>query len=135
MSITLTNPFTVNAGGSQVENDTAGACTALHIDFVAKTYTVTFQSGTLSGSPSNLVPGPYAQQIVVTVYVGATNATQTFGTWWLNGIKQASIVPSADLTEFIAQVIGDRNTAEGFASVAGGLMPGTQVPWVAGSTL
>lgn len=132
MSITLTNPYTVSVNGTQVEDDTAGACTGLSIDFLARTYSVTFKMGTLTGNPPNLNVGPYAnatQTITTTVYVGPTTGGQTFGQWWLNGVLQGSIIPAATLNSFVSQILGDRNTAEGFVSVSGGLMPGTQVPW------
>lgn len=116
MSITLTNPYTVSVNGTQVEDDTAGACTGLSIDFLARTYSVTFKMGTLTGNPPNLNVGP-------------TTGGQTFGQWWLNGVLQGSIIPAATLNSFVSQILGDRNTAEGFVSVSGGLMPGTQVPW------
>lgn len=132
MSITLTNPYTVVVNGVQVEDDTVGACTSLSIDFIGRTYTVVYKLGTLTGNPPDLNVGPYAQAtqtVTVTVYVGPTTSTQTFGQWWLNGALQASIIPTATLNSFVTQILGDRNTAEGFVSVAGGLMPGTQVPW------
>lgn len=101
MSVTLTTPYTVAIGGTQVENDTVGACTSTTTDFIAMTMTYTFMIGTLGGSPSNLIPGAQAQlqgkTITVTVYIGPTTATQTFGQWWLNGVLQGSIVSSTIL--------------------------------------
>jgi ethanolamine utilization microcompartment shell protein EutL len=133
MSITLTAPYTMTIRGTQVENDTIGACTGMSMDYLLNIMTYNFAVGTLSGSPANLSMGPYAQtngaNIIVAVYVGPTTTTQTFGQWWLNGILQATIVPSANLTASVTQLLANRNTAEGFVAVAGGLMPGTQVPW------
>jgi len=133
MSITLTTPYTVSIGGSQVENDTIGACVFSSMDYLARVMTYVFKVGSLVGSPPDLNPGPYAQlnsqTVTVAVYVGPTTATQTFGQWYLNGNLQATLVPTATLTPIVAQLITDRNNAEGFVSVAGGLMPGSVVPW------
>ena len=133
MSIALTTPYTVAIGGVQVENDTIGACVSSSIDYLARTLTYTFKVGTLTGSPSNLNVGPYAQlqgqTITVTVYIGTTNATQTTGQWFLNGVLQGSIIPSGTINPIISTIIADRNTAEGFVAVSGGLMPGTTTAW------
>ena len=133
MSITLTTPYTVSIGGVSVEDDTVGACTSYSMDFMGLILTVVFQIGTLTGSPANLNVGPYAQQqgqdITVAVYLGPTTASQTYGQWWLNGALQSTVVPVSTLSPFVTQLLGDRNAAETFVSVSGGLMPGTQVPW------
>lgn len=135
MSITLTTPYQVSVNNVSVENDTVGACTCMSMDFLANVMTYTFKIGTLTGSPSNLNVGSYAQtngQIVtVSVYVGPTTATQTFGQWYLNGVLQSTIVAAATLNPIVTKLISDRNTAEGFVAVAGGLMPGTVVAWAA----
>jgi len=135
MSITLTTPYTVAIGGTQVENDTVGACTSMSMDYLARILTYTFKVGTLTGSPVNLNVGPLAQTngqtVVVSVYVGPTTTTQTFGQWSLNGVLQGSIVPSATLNPIVTQLLANRNTAETFVAVANGLMPGTQVAWAA----
>jgi len=133
MSITLTTPYTVAIGGVQVENDIVGACTASSVDYLGLTMTYVFKVGTLTGSPANLNVGPYAQlqgqTITVMVYIGPTTATQTFGQWYLNGLLQGSLVPSATLNPIVSQLLTDRNNAENFVAVSGGLMPGSQVPW------
>jgi len=133
MSITLTTPYTVAIGGTQVEDDTAGACVSMSMDYLARVLTYTFKVGTLTGSPSNLNVGPYAQQqgqiVTVTVYVGPTTATQTFGQWTLNGVLQGSIISSTILNPIVTQLLANRNTAEGFVAVSGGLMPGSTVAW------
>jgi hypothetical protein len=134
MSITLTTPYTVAVNGSTVENDTIGACTSSSMDYLARVMTYTFKIGSLTGSPANLNVGPYSQNppsqnIVVNVYVGPTTSNQTFGQWYLNGVLQSTIISSTILNPIVAQLITDRNNAEGFVSVSGGLMPGTQVPW------
>jgi len=133
MSINLTTPYTVSINGTQVENDTVGACVGSSVDYLARTLTYVFKIGTLTGSPSNLNVGPIAQQqnqtVTVTVYVGPTQGGQTTGQWWLNGVLQASIIPAATLNPIITQLLSNRNTAEGFVAVSGGLMPGTQVAW------
>lgn len=135
MSITLTVPYTVAIGGVQVENDTVGACVSSSVDYLARTLTYVFKVGTLTGSPANLNGGPYAQlqgqTVTVTVYVGPTTATQTFGQWYLNGALQSSTISGTILNPIVTQLITDRNNSEGFVSVSGGLMPGTQVLWTA----
>ena len=141
MSITLTTPYTVSVNGTQVEDDTIGAVTSISIDYIGCLLTVVYKIGTLIGSPSTFNAGPYAQlngkTITVIVYIGPTTASQTYGMWWLNGALQSSIVPSASLTNTISTAISWWNTAESFASVSGGLLPGTQVAWVetSGGTL
>lgn len=129
MSITLTNPFTVSSNGALIENDLSAACISLSIDYLARTYTVVFQTGNLAGSPPNLVPGAYSQMTTVTVYVGPNTATLKQGNWWLNGILQSSIIPGATLSSYMTQILGDRNTAE--VNTSTNLLPGTQVPWTA----
>jgi hypothetical protein len=134
MSITLTTPYTVAINGTQVEDDTVGACSSYSMDFLAKILTVVFKIGTLTGSPSTLNVGPYSQQppiqtVTVAVYLGPTGGGQTQYQWWLNGVLQASIIPSATMAPFVTQLLGDRNASETFVAVSGGLMPGTQVPW------
>jgi hypothetical protein len=135
MSIALTTPYTVSIGGSQVENDISGDCTSMSMDYLARILTYTFKVGTLTGSPVNLNVGPYAQlqgQVVtVMVYVGSTNTTQTFGQWWLNGTLQGTIIASATLNPIVTQLLANRNTAEGFVAVSGGLLPGTTTAWAA----
>lgn len=133
MSITLTTQYTIAVNGTQVEDDTIGACVASSMDYLARMMTYVFKVGTLTGSPPNLNIGPYAQTngqtITVSVYVGPTTATQTFGQWYLNGVQQGSLVQSSTLAPFLTQLLTDRNNAETFVAIAGGLMPGVQVPW------
>ena len=135
MSITLTSPYTVSINGSTVETDTIGACVASSVDYLARTLTYVFKVGTLTGSPVNLNVGPYAQTngqtVTVMVYIGPTTATQTTGQWYLNGILQGTIIPGGTINPIISTILGDRNTAEGFVAVPGGLMPGSVTPWVA----
>ena len=136
MSISLTTPYVVNINAIQVEDDTTGACTSMTMDYLARMMTYTFKVGTLTGSPSNLNVGPYAQlqgqTITVSVYVGANivGGLQT-GTWFLNGVQQAAVIPSGAINPIITQLLANRNTAEGFVAVGGGLMPGTTTAWVA----
>jgi hypothetical protein len=135
MSITLTTPFTVSLNGVQVENDTNGACIGYSMDYIGRQLTYYFNLGTLAGSPTNLVSGPQAQiqnkNIQVTVYVGSTTATQTFGQWYLNGVLQGSLVPAATLNPIVTQLLANRNSAESFVAVAGGLLPGSVTAWTA----
>lgn len=134
MSIALTTQYTVAIGGVQVEDDTTGACTSMSMDYLARMMTYVFKVGTLTGSPSNLNVGPYAQTngqtITVAVYVGAniSGGLQT-GNWFLNGVLQASVIASGTINPIITQLLANRNTAEGFVAVAGGLMPGTTTNW------
>lgn len=125
MSITLTTPYTVSIGGVQVENDTIGACTSVSTDFLARTLTATFQIGTLTGNPPNLNGGPYgilqnqSYNIVVHLDTGA----------WSDNHGHSGTVPGGTLATQVTQALSNRNAAEAFMAVAGGLMPGTQVPW------
>lgn len=136
MSITLTTPYVVNINSVQVEDDTNGACVSMSMDYLARMMTYVFKIGTLTGSPVNLNVGPYAQTngqtVTVAVYVGAniTGGLQT-GNWYLNGVLQAAIIPSGTLAPIITQLLANRNTAEGFVAVSGGLMPGVQTNWTA----
>ena len=105
------------------------------MDYLARMLTYTFKIGTLTGSPANLNVGPYSQNppsqnIVVGVYVGPniSGGLQT-GNWFLNGVLQANAIPGAIINPIITTLVTDRNNAEGFVSVSGGLLPGVQVPW------
>jgi len=134
--ITLTTPFTFAVNGQTIESDTLGACVSYSMNFLTRMLTVVFQIGVSGGSPANLVPGSIAQQqnqtVTVTVYLGPTANGLVYGNWWLGaGNLQASIIPSATLAPFVTQLLGDRNSAETFVSVNGGLMPGVQTAWVA----
>lgn len=134
MSIALTTPYVVNINAIQVEDDTTGACTSMSMDYLARMMNYTFKIGTLTGSPSNLNVGPYAQTngqtISVNVYVGPNIAggLQT-GTWFLNGVQQAAVIPSGTINPIITQLLANRNTAEGFVAVSGGLLPGVVTNW------
>lgn len=134
MSIALTTPYVVNINAIQVEDDTTGACTSMSMDYLARMMNYTFKIGTLTGSPSNLNVGPYAQTngqtISVNVYVGPNIAggLQT-GTWFLNGVQQAAVIPSGTINPIITQLLTNRNTAEGFVAVSGGLLPGVVTNW------
>jgi hypothetical protein len=128
MSITLTSPYLVSIGGVQVEGDTVAACTGYSIDYIGHIMTYKFSIGTLAGSPPQFVAGPYAvnngyQQITLTVNL-ATGA-------WSSNYGGAGTVPGSILNPIITQLLGNRNSSESFMAVAGGLMPGTQVPWTA----
>ena len=136
MPITLTTPYVLAINGAQVEDDTVGACVSMAMDYLGRMMTYVFKIGTLAGSPSNLNVGSYAQTngqtVTVTVYVGPNvSGGPQSGQWWLNGVLQGSLIPSGTLAPIIAQLLANRNTAEGFVSVAGGLMPGADVAWTA----
>jgi hypothetical protein len=129
--ITLTTPFTASQGGTQVENDTIGACTSITYNFQNFTESVTFNVGMLSGSPQNLAVGPLAQSdpnysFVVTVNL-ATGA-------WTDTQGGSGTVPGSILSGQVTQFEAARNQAESFVGVSGGLMPGTITQWPA-STL
>ncbi len=134
MSIALTTAYVVNINGTQVEDDITGACTSMSMDYLARMMNYTFKIGTLTGSPLNLNVGPYAQTngqtISVNVYVGPNIAggLQT-GTWFLNGVQQAAVIPSGTINPIITQLLANRNTAEGFVAVSGGLLPGVVTNW------
>jgi len=127
MSIALTTPFTVSINGVQVENDTVGACTGYTVDFIANTMTYFFQIGSLSGSPPNLVAGSIAalQNKFIQVTVNLLTAA------WTDNLGGSGTVPSATLNPIIAAFIANRNSAEAFVAVSGGLMPGTVTNWTA----
>jgi hypothetical protein len=133
--ITLTTPYTVSIGGVQQENDTNAACMSYGIDFVTKLLTVVFKVGTMGGNPLNLVPGYFAgvqgEVVTVGVYMGPSINGLTQYQWWLNGVVQSSIVPTATMAPFVTQLLGDRNSSENFISVSGGLLPGVVTPWTA----
>lgn len=136
MSITLTTAYTISVNGVQQENDTVGACVSMSMDYLSRIMTYVFKVGTLTGSPTNLNVGPYAQTnnqtITVAVYVGPNIAggLQT-GNWYLNGVLQGSVIAAGTINPIITQLLANRNTAEGFVAVGGGLMPGSTVAWVA----
>jgi hypothetical protein len=127
MSIALTTPFTVTINGSQVENDTVGACTGMSYDYIGNILTYTFEIGTLMGSPANLNAGPYGlannQQVVVTVNC-LTGA-------WSDNHGHSGVIPGSILNPIIAQLLANRNTAESFVAASGGLMPGVTTAWTA----
>ena len=126
MSITLTTPYVVNINSVPVEDDTVGACVSSAVDYLARTLTYVFKIGTLTGSPPNINVGPYAQTNGQTVTVVVYLLT---GQWSLNGVMQGGTIAGSILNPIITTLISDRNNAEGFVSVSGGLMPGSQVPW------
>jgi hypothetical protein len=142
MSITLTTPYVVSVGGSQVENDLAGGCVSMTMDYQARLLTYVFMVGTVAGSPAVLTTGPYGQRngqtVTVSVYVGpnVSGGLQT-GQWWLTtgtgggSTLQGSLVSGATLAPIITQLLANKNTSEGFVAVSGGLMPGTTVAWTA----
>jgi hypothetical protein len=125
MSITLTSPYAISVNGTQVENDTVGACTGMSLDYLASVLTYSFAIGGLLGG--NLNVGPYAQtnnqNVVVTVQL-QTGA-------WSDNHGHSGVIPGAILNPIVTQLLANRNTAESFMAVSGGLMPGTQVAWTA----
>jgi hypothetical protein len=127
MSITLTTPWVVSIGGVQVENDTVGACTGFSIDYIQDIMVYTFTIGTLVGNPPSIVGGTYAiannQQITITVNL-KTGA-------WSDNHGHSGTIPGSILNPIVTQLLANRNSAESFMAVSGGLMPGTQIAWTA----
>jgi hypothetical protein len=129
MSIALTSPYSVDINSVLVEDDTTGACTGMTMDFIANVMTYTFKIGVLTGSGAslNLNAGPYAQTNGQTVTVTVNMLT---GAWSSTGPTAGSgVIPGSILNPIITQMIANRNTAEGFVAVSGGLMPGTTTAW------
>ena len=128
MSITLTTPVAFTIAGV-TETDTIGAATGCMYDFQGRTLTVTYKIGTALVSNSlNQGAAALANGYVLTVnfnmYTGVWS--YTYGTQSGGGTLTGSLLTTQQ-TNFIAL----RNQLEAFVDVAGGLMPGTDVPWVA----
>lgn len=133
MSIKLTTPFIVSIGGSQVEDDTDGACTSIVTDFLARTQTVTFQIGTLivtppppaTGGTTNLNVGAQSviqnQTVIVTIHLDTGD--------WSDNHGHSGVLPANILSTVTGQYVGDRNTAESYVAPSGGLMPGVITQW------
>lgn len=131
MSITLTTPVQFTIQGV-TENDTIGALVSIYQDFQAMTQTAVYKIGTaLVGNPPALNQGPnaIANGYVLTVVFNINTGVWTYTYAGLSG--GGTVAPGAILTGLQNQFIAARNQAETFVSVAGGLMPGTQVNWVA----
>ena len=93
------------------------------------TYTAIFKVGTsLGGSPLALNQGPnalangYSLAVVFNVNTGVWTYTYA-------GTSGGGTLTGAALTALQTQMIASRNQGEANVAVAGGLMPGTQVPW------
>jgi len=130
MSITLTTPvsFTING---VTENDTIGAAVSLLQDFQAMTYTAVYKIGTaLAGNPLALNQGPAAitNGYVLTVVFNLNTGVWTYTYGSTSG---GGTLTGAALTTLQNTFIAARNAIEADVSVAGGLMPGTQVNWTA----
>ena len=129
MSITLTTPVAFTIAGV-TETDTIGVCTSITQNFQAFTQTVTYNLGTaLVGSPLVLNQGPsaLANGYVLTVVFNINTGVWSYTYAGLSG--GGTLAPGATLTGLQNQFIAARNQAEGFVSVSGGLLPGTQVNW------
>jgi len=130
MSITLTTPVTFTIAGV-TENDTIGAATSLYQDFQNMTYTARYNIGTaLAGSPLTLSQGPAA---IANGYVLLVIFNLNTGVWTYTygGQSGGGTVTGAALTALQNTFIANRNAIEADVSVAGGLLPGTQVNWSA----
>ena len=131
MSITLTTPIVLTIAGV-TETDTIGALVSIAQDFQAMTQTAVYRLGTaLVGSPLALNQGAFAQAngYVLTVVFNINTGVWTYTYAGVSG--GGTLAPGAILTGLQTQFIAARNQAEAFVSVAGGLLPGTQVNWVA----
>jgi hypothetical protein len=122
MSITLTTPKQVSINGVVQENDTQGAATVLHYDFMSNIATLRFDIG--SGAPAAFNIGVYNVPITLTV-------NMTTGVWSAvdaTGLTVGSgTFSGAGFVSFQNQFKSIRNSAESFAATQ--FMPGTQVPW------
>jgi|SRR5271157_1633547 len=128
MSITLTTPIVITIAGV-TETDTIGAMTNFNQDFQAMTYTAVYKIGTaLTGNPLALNQGPFAISNGYTLTVVFSLNT---GVWSYTyaGQSGGGTVSGAALTALQNNFIAARNLGESYVSVAGGLMPGTQVNW------
>lgn len=127
--ITLTTPIAITIAGV-TETDTIGALISLHQDFQAMTQTAVYTVGTaLAGNPPVLNQGAAA---IANGYVLTVIFNINTGVWSYTYAGQSgggTLAPGATLTGLQNQSIAARNQAEAFVSVAGGLMPGTQVNW------
>ena len=129
MSITLTTPVVITIAGV-TETDTIGALVSVSQDFQAMTQTAVYKLGTaLIGSPLALNQGPFALEdgYVLTVIFNINTGVWTYTYAGQSG--GGTLAPGATLTGLQTQFIASRNQAEQFVAVAGGLLPGTQVPW------
>jgi len=130
MSITLTTPIAFTIAGV-TETDTIGAATSLTQDFQGMTYTAVYKIGTaLAGSPLALNQGAAALANGYTLTV-IFNLNTGVWTYTYGGVSGGGTLTGASLTALQTTFIAARNAIEADVSVAGGLMPGTQVNWTA----
>ena len=128
MSITLTTPISITIAGV-TENDTIGAMVNFNQDFQAMTYTAIYKLGTsLSGSPLALNQGAFALSNGYELTV-VFNLNTGVWTYTYNTLSGGGTVSGAALTSLQNDFIAARNKGESYVSVAGGLLPGTQVNW------
>jgi hypothetical protein len=118
VSITLTTGKTVSINGTQVENDTQGSCTILHMDFIGNIGSLSFSIG--SGAPSAFNIGVYDAPVTLTV-------NMTTGAW-TTSVGTSGTFSGAGFVSFQNQFKAIRNAAETFA--ASQFMPGVQVAWI-----
>lgn len=128
MSITLTTPFVATVQGT-TETDNVGALVSVETDYIGRVQITTFDVGNLVSNPTpNLNAGPQAllnnQRQIITVHMDT-------GAWSDNHGHSGTIPPGTILTNIQQSAISQRNTGESFMAPAGGLMPGTIVPWTA----
>jgi hypothetical protein len=118
--ITLTTPKNIAINGVTVENDTQGVVTSFSIDFLNNTCTIVLKTG--FGAPSFFQIGTYFDEtdVVVNLITGA----------WTSSNGKSGTISGMALTTFLAQIKGDRNLMETFASGNSGIMPGTQQNWI-----
>lgn len=123
MSINLTTSTQVTITGTQTisETDNVGVVTSMAIDYVAKTATFVFQTGSEVGG--KFVAGVYGPTVtlVINLVTGGWASFDSRGSVF----NQAGTIPVANLNTFINQVISDAGLIEQFA--AGAFLPGTYV--------
>lgn len=123
MSINLTTSTQVTITGTQniSEIDNVGVVTSMAIDYVAKTATFVFQTGSEVGG--KFVAGVYGPTVtlVINLVNGSWASFDSRGSLY----NQVGTILMANLNTFINQVISDASLIEQFA--AGSFLPGTYV--------
>jgi hypothetical protein len=132
MSITLTNPITVNEGGKSLENSMSAAVMASDVDFSSaptvvftfQTVVFTFQNGTVNGA--TLVPGSITGNTEIQMSVNLITGA------WATSNGLSGTLSAQDLVTLLNGLIPVRNAGEVLA-IAYNVIAGQQVPWTAQS--
>ncbi len=105
-------------GGVNVETDAFASITAIDIDFLSKTVTISVQQGTTSGQTFTVGQVPPAYKISINLLTGA---------WSVNNANNSSgTLSGAVLTNLQNTFLNMRNATENFA-VNQGIFPGATV--------